>query len=47
MKMIVMINMIKVMMVMMMIAVMTIKGCHDDDDDAVSHDNNAPTTIKP
>ena len=41
--MIVMINMMKVMM-MIMIAVMTIKGC---DDDAVSRENNAPTTIKP
>ena len=44
MKMIVKINMIKVTMMMMMIAVMTIKGC---DDDAISHENNAPTTVKP
>ena len=31
-------------MMMTMIAVMMTKG---RDDDAVSHDNNAPTTIKP
>ena len=42
--MIVKITMIKVTMMMMTIAVITIKGC---DDDAISHENNAPTKIKP